>query len=478
MTTILAAVCFAMQFAHAADAGPARPNVLFIAVDDWNDWVACLGDKQAKTPNLDRLARRGMLFTNAHCAAPVCNPSRVAVLTGLLPDTTGVYENHQVMRKLAPDVVTLPQHFRVNGYHAAGGGKVFHDVPPHCHDPKSWDEYFWWNKDGPKGARYGGRWRSPYSVPPDPQPDPRPAARITALTKRNFDFAALDVSETAMPDRKVADWACGFLAKEHEKPFFLAVGMFRPHVPWFVPRKYMEMYPLDKIKLPLVKDDDLDDLGEWARRRAMDRSSKHDKVVEFGEWDKAVQAYLASISFSDAMVGRVLDALDRSPHAKDTIVVLWSDHGYHLGEKFHWHKRTLWERATHVPLIVVAPGVTEPGTATHRPVNLIDLYPTLIELCRLPKRAELAGRSLVPLLKDPRATWDRPSLTTYRKGNYALRSEHWRYIRYADGAEELYDHRNDPHEWTNLAEKAEYDAVKKDLARWLPRKETGVPDGR
>ncbi len=467
LTLLLLASACCQPIATAQAQAGTRPNILFIAVDDWNDWVGCLGNGQAITPNMDRLAARGMLFTNAHCAAPVCNPSRAAVLTGLFPDMTGVYNNSHVLRRKKPDVVTLPQVFRQHGYHVAGGGKIFHDVPPHCHDPASWDEYFWWNEHGPKGGKAGDRWRSPYSIPPDPEPAKRPSKQITAITKRNFDWGPVEQPETDWPDRKVADWAAQFLRAEQTEPFFLAVGIFRPHVPWFNPPKYFDMYPLEDIRLPAVKDDDLEDLGEWARKRALDRSSKHDRVVEFGEWRGAVQAYLASISFSDAMLGRVLDALDAGPNRENTIVVLWSDHGYHLGEKGHWHKQTLWERSTRVPLLAVVPGVTEPGSRCARPVNLVDLYPTLLELTGLPLRQGLAGRSLVPLLKVPDAPRGRPSLTTYAPGSYAVRDERWRYIRYNTGEEELYDMRSDPNEWRNLAAQPSVADHKRRLAHWI-----------
>ncbi len=450
------------QSTHSAP----RPNVLFIAVDDWNDWVGCLGHAQAKTPNVNRLAKRGLLFTNAHCVSPVCNPSRVALMTGLRPGTTGVYENGAVMRKVAPGVVTIPQHFRKHGYVAHGGGKIFHDVTPH-YDPHSFNKYYWWH---PRGALGSARHGSPYSVEPDPEPVKRPARRITSLTKRNFDWAAIDRPETDWPDGKVADWAAGFLAKKHEQPFFLAVGLFRPHVPWYNPRKFVKRFPLEKIKLPLVKENDLDDLGPWAKARAHDRNSKHDKVVEFGEWKPAVQAYLASISFSDAMLGRVLDALDAGPNARDTLIVFWSDHGYHLGEKGHWHKRTLWERSTRVPLIIVAPGVTRAETRCARPVSLLDLYPTLADLCGLPACAELEGQSLRPLLKNPKAEWKRPAVITWQKGNHAVRSERWRYIRYRTGEEELYDHQTDPNEWNNLANDPKLAELRKQMAKWLPTK--------
>jgi N-sulfoglucosamine sulfohydrolase len=450
------------------------PNVLFICVDDWNDWVGCLGNEQAQTPNVDRLAGRGLLFANAHCVAPVCNPSRVATLTGLRPETTGVYENNHVMRRKVPSVVTLPQHFREHGYYVAGGGKVFHDVPPHCDDPPSWDEYFWWNEHGPRGGPWGSAWRSPYSIPPDPEPDGRPARKITPLTKRNFDWAAVDQPASDWPDSKVAAWASEFLARKHEKPFFLAVGIFRPHVPWFNPRKYIERYPLEELILPAVNADDLDDLGPWAKQRALDRNSRHDQLVQFNEWKPAVQAYLASISFADANVGRVLDALEESSYSDNTVVVFWSDHGYHLGEKGHWHKRTLWERSTRVPLIISAPGVTTPGKECRRPVSLLDIYPTLISVCGLNERRELEGNDLSPLLKDPQTEWEHPAITTWQPSNHSVRTERWRYIRYGAGEEELYDHEADPHEWNNLAAQAELAATKRELAKHLPAPEVAV----
>lgn len=445
-----------------------RPNVLFIAVDDWNDWVGCLGHEQAITPNVDALAERGVLFINAHCTVSVCNPSRAAIMSGLRPETTGVFENAHRLRKKVPDLVTLPQHFRMNGYRAEGGGKIYHDVPPFCDDPDSWDDYFWWSEHGARGGKVaGGGFRSPYSIPPDPEPESRPTRKITKLTKRNFDWGVVDQPESDWPDYQVAEWASEFLSREQEQPFFLAVGIFRPHVPWFNPQKYVDLYPEDAIELPAVKEDDIDDLGDWAKKRAMDRNSKHADVVEAGEWRGAVQAYLASISHADANVGRVIDALDSGPNKDNTIIAFWSDHGYHLGEKGHWHKRTLWERATHVPLIVVAPGVAESGGRCARPVNLIDLYPTLVELCGVPGRRELAGNSLVPLLKNPESEWPHPSITTYLPGNHALRTERWRYIRYQDGAEELYDHETDPDEWDNLASDPDHRPVVEELSAQL-----------
>lgn len=458
------------SFLASAAAAPAvlraqssKPNVLMIAVDDWNDWVGALGGHpQVKTPNMDRLAARGRLFADAHTAAPICNPSRAALLTGRRPSTSGVYTNEQPWRLAMPDAVTLPQHFKANGYGAFGSGKIFHHGKGY-NDPASWDEYFFWN---PKGKENG--WTDGYSFPPDPEPV-RPVTPMPSVSWRNFDWSAVDAQETGMPDYKVASWAGEVLKRKHAKPFFLAAGMFRPHIPWFVPKKYFDMYPLESIVVPVVKEDDLSDLPPVAREYALNQFSRHDLMVSTGNWKKAVQAYLACITFSDAMIGRMLDSLDASAYRDNTVVILWSDHGYHLGEKWHWHKQALWNRATHVPLIVSTPGMTKPGVQCARPVSLIDVYPTLTDLCGLPRPAGLDGQSLAPLLKDPEGKREQPALITYFRGDHALRSERWSYIRYHDGSEELYDRRQDGAEWINVANQPAMASVKKDLARWLPK---------
>jgi arylsulfatase A-like enzyme len=277
-----------------------------------------------------------------------------------------------------------------------------------------------------------------------------------------------------MPDYKVSGWAADFLRRKHDKPFFQGAGMFRPHIPWFVPRKYYELYPESEVIVPTVKEDDLADLPPIARQFALNEFSRHDLVVSTGNWRRAVQAYLACISFSDAMIGRMLDALDASPHRDNTIVALWSDHGYHLGEKWHWHKQALWHRATHVPLIFRAPGVSRKGGQCSRPASLVDVYPTLLDLAGLPGPGGLDGQSLRPLLENPAREWERPALTTYFRGNHALRSERWSYIRYHDGTEELYDRRQDPNEWVNIAGMSATGEVKQQLARWLPKQD--APD--
>ncbi|MCP5111481.1 MAG: sulfatase, partial [bacterium] len=406
----------------------------------------------------------GMRFDLAYCNQAVCAPSRFTLMTGAHSTSTGLYGLGSQLRSIMPDAVTLPQYFMANGYTVAGGGKLFHHGRGY-NDPPSWHEYFFWNP-----AARGNGWHDGYSFPPDPEPA-RPVTPMPTVSWRNFDWAPIDVDDEAMPDYKLASWAAEFLGRKHEKPFFLAAGIFRPHIPWFVPRKYFEMYPIEEVIVPVVKQDDLADLPQAAWEMALNPQSRHDLVVSTGNWKGAVQAYLACISFADAMLGRILDALERSPYRDNTIIVLWSDHGYHLGEKWHWHKQALWDRATHVPMMVTAPGVTRAGGVCERPVSLVDLYPTLADLAGLPKKDGLDGRSLRPLLEDPAAEWDRPALVTYLHGNHALRSERWSYIRYKDGAEELYDRRQDPQEWVNLADRPEMAAVKTSLRKWLPAKE-------
>jgi len=455
----------------AAQSAARRPNILFLGVDDWRDWVGCLGGfPGVETPNLDRLASRGLLFTNAHCAAPVCNPSRTALLTGLRPSSTGVYTNNQWWKPALPEVVTLPRYFKQNGYYVAGGGKMFHHEPG-FNDPEAWHDYFHWAEEiKPNG--WGGGYNSTLDVRP-----PRfPMSDVNGY-RQNFDFGPVDNPESDFPDYKVASWACDLLSRPQNRPFFLGVGMFRPHLSWYVPRKYFEMYPLDSVRLPDTLESDLDDVPKAALRLQQVRiPDEHNLVVKKGKWKAAVQAYLACISFSDVMVGRVLRALETGPYRDNTVVVLWSDHGYHLGEKSAWHKFTLWEESTRVPLIFAAPGVTTAGARCTRPVSLVDLYPTLVDLCGLPRKPGLDGQSLAPLLRNPAASWARPALITAGLGNHSLREERWRYIRYEDGSEELYDHQKDPKEWHNLAGRAEYSHVKQGLARWLPnRNQPDVP---
>jgi len=444
--------CLAVLFGGTVRAAT-KPNVLFIAIDDLNDWTGCLGGHpQAQTPNLDRLASRGVLFTQAYCAVPACNPSRCALLNGVRPWKSGVYLNPQPWRPVLPNSVTLPQLFMAHGYDVRGGGKIFHG---RYEDPASWHEWF---NSGP--------------TPPLSQEEKKnPHSHAGGIVWGNLH----DTPDSDMMDYRLASWAIDYLQKDHDKPFFLAVGFKRPHMPWQTPGKYYDKFPVDKIVLPNVPDNDLDDVPAAGKKMAKP-DGDHAKILATGNWKYAVQGYLATINFMDGQLGRVLDALDKRPDRDDTVICLWSDHGWHLGEKKHWRKFALWEEATRAPMMMVVPGLTKPGTRCDTPVDYMNIYPTLADVCGLPVDDHLAGVSLRPLLADVHASWNRPAITTYGRGNHAVRQGHWRYIRYADGSEELYDHSADPNEWTNLATNPEFRQVKQKLAGYLPALEDEAPN--
>lgn len=425
----------------AAEPAPTtRPNVLFIAVDDMRDWVGYLGrNPQTITPNIDKLAARGVHFSRSYCAAPVCNPSRAALMSGLRPSTSGVYENGNDWRTVMPESLMLTTTFRKAGYEVLGSGKIYHG----SYERRSeWDDYL----------KNTGQ-------------DPKPTGDTGV---GGIAFAPLDCKDEDLREWKITGYAIDQLQKSHDKPFFLACGLHKPHMPWNVPRKYYDMHPLDQIKLPPYLDNDLDDIPPAGIRMAHPETD-HARILQSGRWKEAIQSYLAAISYSDAMIGRLMDAFDRSNYRDNTIVVFWSDHGWHLGEKHHWRKFALWEEATRSPLVWVVPGLTKPNTVCDRPVDFMSIYPTLTDLCGIPTPKHVEGRSLRPLLADPNSTWDQPALTTYRFKNHAVRTEAWRYIRYANGDEELYDEINDPNEWTNLAGLPAHAARKAELAKSLPK---------
>lgn len=445
VSTVLLLSAF-IVFSSAGQSEEKRPNVLFISIDDLNDWIGCMGGHpQAITPNFDRLAASGMLFTNAHCPGAACNPSRTAIMTGLSPHVSGLYENGQKMREVLPEADLLPQYFRDHGYRAAGSGKILH----YFIDARSWDEYY------PEKESENPFPRTLY---PDKRPVNLPRGGPWQYVET--DWAALDATDEEYGgDWLVSKWVGEQLSKEQDRPFFLACGIYRPHEPWFVPAKYYEPFPLESIELPPgYKEDDLDDLPEEGKRRGPNRYFAH--IREHGQWKNGIQGYLASIHYADAMLGRVLDALENGPHRDNTIVVLWSDHGWHLGEKQHWQKFTAWRAVSRVPLMIrvpakAAPGLpdgTAAGSVSDEPVNLLSLYRTLTELCGLPAKKDNDGPSLVPLLADENTDWNHVSLTHLGEpGSFGLSARNWRYIRYAKGGEELYQINQDPYEWTNLA---------------------------
>ncbi len=434
----------------AGEAPPRRPNVLFIAVDDLNHWVGYLGrNPQTKTPHIDRLAARGVWFTRSYCAAPLCSPSRAALMSGLRPGATGAYLNGSDWRSAIPEGITLPSAFRKAGYYVSGAGKIYHS------------SVF---RDGEWEACLRGGGGGP------PPAGPREMAGA-------FDITPLGGDDADMPDYRVVTYGIEELRKSHARPFFLAIGIVKPHLPWRVPRKYYDMHPLDSIALPPYREDDLADLPPAALRIAKEYGD-HARILESGTWKKAVRAYLATITFCDAMVGRLLAALDASPYRDNTIICFWSDHGWHLGEKHHWRKFALWEEATRAPFIMVVPGLTAPDRRCDRTVDFMSIYPTLTDLCGIPTPAHVQGKSIRALLADPTAAWSDPAVCTFGFKNHAVRTEAWRYIRYANGNEELYDERADPFEWVNLAAKPDTAARKTELARHLPAENKPEAGGR
>ena len=443
-----------------------EPNILFIAIDDMNDWTTLFDeDNPIQTPNLIRLAARGTFFTRAYCAAPGCNPSRTAILSGLRPTTSGVYGNSDSWKEIIPDVITLPQHFKNNGYATKGAGKIFHHgkTGTDREENPSFQEFFplQIHANAPS-TNYNG-----YTGTDADQ----------RLGNLHWDWGEHDVAKQT--DEFTVDYVNEVMAKfPKENPLFLAAGIFRPHLPFWAPPESFKRYPFAKVRMPPMLANDLDDVPPVGVEMAHTehfiwQNTTKQPEASPGSLKKMAQSYQAAADYADQMVGRMLDQLDATGRADDTIIILWADHGYHLGDKEATVKFTLWEKANHVPFIIVAPGVTTPGTRCDQPVGLVDIYPTLIELAGLSEKPELDGSSLVPLLKNPAAKWDRPAIMTQLRGNHAVRSERWRYIRYSDGSEELYDHDQDPWEWTNLAEDPRYIKVIADHKQWLPKQEAG-----
>ena len=434
-----------------AQAQPApKPNILFIAIDDMNDWTGFLGGHpQAVTPNMDRLARRGVNFTNAHCPAPGCSPSRNAILYGAEPYTSGLYLFYE-QAALPPETLkpytSLIRFFKDHGYSTFGSGKIHHRP---VEESGEWTGFMQARSerlifDQETGYQQGKSWKENYRSTLNPFDE--------HTDYRNTSFGVEALGQT------------------HENPFFIAVGIIKPHLPFTCPKAFFDLYP-DPVNPPRIKEDDLDDIP-WAGRtmasRNDDRRFKRDNA-----WDHVRRAYLACISWADYNVGRLLDALEASPYADNTIIVLWSDHGFSLGEKSNFTKFALWEEATRVPFILYDPRQEKApeGRTVSDAVSLIHIYRTLAELAGLTPPEYVDGFSLVPQLKNPDLPVGSPAVCTWGRGNYAVRDAEWRYIRYFDGSEELYLHSRDPDEWTNLADNPEYESVKQRLAVSLPKTE-------
>jgi choline-sulfatase len=467
-----------------------KPNILFIAVDDMNDWAGFLGGHSGMkihTPNIDRLAASSMIFTNAHTPAPACAPARAAILTGVHHTRSGAenvywgdgpkWREFEALK----EVETLEQFFKNRGYKTLGAGKIYHSQAPPWSptsqvEPANWDFYY------PSAyISHPFQVRAPQEIiyPSGVDNEGRPGGKEGWWT-----WGAIPISDEKMADYHVVDWAKYQLTLKHDKPFFLATGVWKPHDPWEVPQKYFDMYPLENIVLPAFKEDDLEDAFDHGRRWI------HKWVVDNKEWEKVVQSYAASITFADAMLGRLLDAFENSEYANNTIVVLWSDHGMHMGEKENIEKFTLWERSTRVPLIISVPGLTSAGVKCEQPVSLMDLYPTLVELAGFDKPSHLDGQSLLPQIINPK-TETSPVIMSYKFAwakrsviGHAVRSLRYRYIYYPEiNFEELYDHETDPNEWDNSAYKKQNIKIiaehRKVLLQMLPEMswKEGTPNG-
>lgn len=476
MKLILKSIWWLALFSASTASASTKSNVLFISIDDLNNWIGFLDQHpQVQTPHIDRLAQRGIAFTNAHCTTPVCKASRTAFLTGLSETKTGVYTNDD---RFKPDGYTLlPEYFANHGYTTYGAGKIHHSnvndrIFDHGYEPEQrWSPFTRKQSnytaeelpskgsanprhvitDGPGGRDYVMPFnRMPSERTPD---DPK---------GESFDWGAFDLPDSAFGDGQITDWGIQRL-DEHDpaKPFFLALGYYRPHIPLYAPQRYFDLYPLDEIQLPEVRVDDLEDIPGPGLHRisspSMGGAATHEHVTSHGQWKEAVQAYLACISFIDAQIGRLLDYLDASPYGDNTTIVLFSDHGWHLGEKQAWGKMTGWVHSTHTPLVISAVGMAQ-NEFCDEPVSLLDLYPTLIDLKGLPEKP-LDGVSLLPLLKNPHLDTERAVKTHVDRGNYSLTSKDWRYIRYADGSEELYDLNADPREYENLIQTGDHTSV-------------------
>ena len=426
-----------------------QPNILMIAVDDLNDFIGGMGHPDAITPNLDRLISKGVLFSNAQTQSPMCSPSRAAIMTGLRPSTTGIYgmiQDNQIKgtNEVTQNTDFMHQYFKDAGYYTMGIGKIFHNHAP--------DGLL--DESGGRESGFG----------------PAPAQRIYWDKKgTSTDWGPFPERDDQMPDYRSAKWAIERINKTYDQPFFLSVGFLRPHVPWHVPQKWFDLYDTSKIQLPPYLENDRDDLPKIALEiDDLPMMPTTEWAIENNQWKNIIHAYLASVSFVDHYVGEVINAMEKSPYADNTIVVLWSDHGYRLGEKGSFAKVALWNRATISPLIFSGPGIPQ-NERVDAPVELFSIYPTLAELCNLPPNENIEARSIYALLKNPKLNWEAPAITTWGRNNHAIVTKGYRYIRYEDGSEELYLLQQDPNEWHNVAGEKEYAKVKGELAKFLPK---------
>ncbi|NLR93949.1 sulfatase [Flammeovirga agarivorans] len=449
------------QVSHAQN-DKDRPNVLMICIDDMNDWVGFLGGHpQTKTPNMDKLASKGVNFEKAYCTSPGCSPSRNALMFGVEPSKSGLYPFYNINNiegNVLDKYTAMPKTFRDNGYETVGLTKVFHNPDNKYKQEELWDEYKYYGNKKLNVIKEKGYYPEPYN-------------------KRTVACPASNPLED-FQDYRSAMHAVKYLEKDHDKPFFLAVGFVLPHTSFIMPEENFDRFK-DPIEAPEIKANDLTDIPLVGRSNA--QIYVEIPVQKDHAWEDVRRGYLASINFTDDNVGRVLDALEKSAYADNTIVVLWSDHGFHLGEKRTFSKFSLWEEATRTPFIIYdARGQKGNGKSCKEPVGLINVYKTLCDLAGIKEPDYVDGISLAPWLKKPGLEKESPAMTTWGRGNYTLRTKEWRYTRYHDGSQELYNELQDPNEWTNLADDPKYAAMMEKLAdKWLPKTEAPqIPTGR
>lgn len=424
-----------------------RRNVLFIASDDLNTCLGCYGHPVVRTPNIDRIARQGVRFDGAYCQYSLCSPSRSSLLTGMAPDTTRVYDLQKHFRETLPDVVTLPQLFQKNGYFAARAGKIYHYGVPGQIGTNGLDDPPSWNR----------------VVNPNGVDHTKEEPLLTHLTPQRKGLGStVAYYASPEPDEKhtdgiLADAVVQMLEEHRNESFFIGAGFYRPHCPYIAPAKYFDAIPLDRIELAPFDEAEMRMAPHWAYF-----NSDANMGMTPGQRRQGMRAYFAAIEFMDAQVGKLLDAVDRLNLANDTVIVFWGDNGYQLGEHGQWMKQTNFEAAARIPLLVSSPGFRGRGRGCHRTVELLDIYPTLAEICGLADTPPgLQGRSLAPLLSNPGAPWDRPAISQMRRQRqnrqvmgYSLRTERYRYTEWDFGAEgaELYDYEKDPREVHNLVD--------------------------
>lgn len=456
-STLIASVILILLNANSTIGKESSPDIIMIIVDDLNDSISLLSPSSPlKTPNIKKLAERGLLFTKAYCQSPACNPSRAAVMTGLNPSTTGIYGNKSNWRKATKSHPTFFETFGKSGYQVSGAGKIYHHhFNGAFHHTASFDEFQHMAKQNMPPKKLNG---------------------APEYGSRNTDWGQWPLNEKETIDYKSVDFCIEKLATRiPSKPLFVACGIFKPHSPFFAPPEYHTNFD-EKLEIHAIEND-WDDLPggahkliqpkKWFYKGMMDLEKKRP-----GSYRNFIDAYAACIRFADAQIGRLLAAIDEYSKKDNTIIILWSDHGFHLGEKRHIEKFALWEKSTHVPFIVVAPGITQPGIQCNVPVDLSSIYPTICDLAGISDFPQnLDGKSLLPLLKNPEFNWTHAALSTYGRGNHAVRIKNWRLIKYRDGSMELYNVSQDPNEWYNLAPDPTYKKTISWLMSYFPKSE-------